>query len=727
MGNKIYIDNRTIELDEILNFNIDNLKASSESLNELDFHCENYKNLKVWRFLEGEDDRINSESVKLIKIKEDRFLLSSYETYIILIIFKNKDDNEDMTIFPNSLWGIVESSSNMTPRGLKYAFSTSCSENLESFLLSKRDFKNSEYKYLLFIWNGKNCAPLLKSHVLMKAFELDKKLSNPIILPFLNNGYYIENHKFNKSSVVSLNQIINNTFENLTEEPSTPSTESFINYHETVYLLQILYPKKMNKKNKIPSNVQNKKNILFPIFNRTFLNTKEKVNYYDNFINLDSSLILNSKRSQLSKENINNLETFSLRKKNRFNNDIEDEEHKSLENLNNEYYEGEEEYEEDDLNDDLNDDLYFEGITNRGLMSKIENNNFSIKNNLTVNHQINTNKINFNNLINSNFSNKLNEKDLTLSSNRNNNNNNNSNRQANISSKNTYDDCVNASEDSFHNIPITAFTNKRILIKNKKENLTNIENINCNNENFSFNEMMTYNSSNKNIANENHSLVTNSNNQNSLKINLNANKNSLLNNYNNSNINNTSSHIKQNTQINEIKIPKLIMGIQQKILNDDVISQRISQQSVEEEKLDNLPYSVIKKSSDKIFTLKKLDIKNILDNKNNPSNAESINSLKANLGKLDIMKINEDFNIRDSDRKNIIMDFFSKNISEILDKFLYISNYIVAKNNDIIRENKITHIINAAADSCQNHFMDEGVVYLNYYLKDHPMEVLSKL
>jgi hypothetical protein len=172
----------------------------------------------------------------------------------------------------------------------------------------------------------------------------------------------------------------------------------------------------------------------------------------------------------------------------------------------------------------------------------------------------------------------------------------------------------------------------------------------------------------------------------------------------------------------EIKIPKLIMGIQHKILNDDLISQRMSQQCEEEEKLDNLPDSVIKKSSDKIFTLKKLNIKNLLEKNNNKSN-DLINNLMNNLEKIDINRINEDYNIRDSDRKHLVMDYFAKNISVVFDGFLYLSNYTIAKNKEILFENKITHIINCAADYCQNHFLDDGIVYTNYYLNDHPLEV----
>jgi len=752
MGNKLYVDGKNSEIDDILNFNINEISKSTNNMNISDLENnnnstieKNFKNLKVWRFFESEDEKILSESVKLTKLKEDRFLLSSAETYIILIIFKIKDDYEDMTIFPNSLWGVVESSSNMTPRGLKYAFSTcNNSESLESFLLSKRDFKNSDYKYLLFIWNGKNCAPLLKSHVLMKAFELDKKLSNPSILPYLYNGFNIENQKIIKNAVVNLNQIINNTFENLTEEPGTPSTESFINYHETVYLLQLLYPKKLNKRNKI-SLSNNKKNILFGKFNKEILNSKNSRNFYDNFINLkDYNLCVpNSKRSQFSRENnnnyVNNLEnnidTFSLRKYNDSNQEKENENSKSVENNSeNEDIESSE-YEDDDLNDDL----YFEDVvTNRGMMSKLNHQvNLFSKNNIDKTNSIG-NTMNMNRINTNNFPVKERREDFTLSSSRNNNSSSrNYNNNGVISSSNRDDDHV-SNEDSFNNL--FSHTSLPITHINKKGTM---------NENFSINCAKSVSNANLNIDDStSKSGIDSPNKNNKINDTINANKlnsqNSLKINLINTNnkSENKNTNFNQISKLKEIKIPKLIMGIQHKILNDDLISQRMNQQSEVEEKLDNLPESVIKKSSDKIFTLKKLDIKNILenmnkdnkinydnnkesnDNLNNKNSENTINNLKQNFEKIDISRINEDFNIRDSDRKHIVMEYFSKNISEVLEGFLYLSNYAVARNKDLVFENKITHIINCAADICQNHFLDDGIVYTNYYLKDHPLEVI---
>lgn len=73
--------------------------------------------------------------------------------------------------FPHSMWGLVESYSNLTPRGLETPVASSESvgslnkEVLESFLMPKRNktaSNNSKYEYMLFVWNGKTAGPLTK-------------------------------------------------------------------------------------------------------------------------------------------------------------------------------------------------------------------------------------------------------------------------------------------------------------------------------------------------------------------------------------------------------------------------------------------------------------------------------------------------------------------------------------------------------------------------------------
>lgn len=656
MGNKIYVDNKSTELDEILNSDLNLLKNSSDLSNsnlenESNENIKNIKNLKIWRFYENNsqtEEKVFSQSINLTKIKEDHFLFDSFEAYIILIIQKSKDQSEDLTIFPNSLWGIVKSSSNLTPRGLKYAFA-SCSENeinLESYLISKRNFKDSEYKYNLFIWNGKNSSPFVRSNSLMKAFDLDKKLSTAEILPYLYKGFLFENSKILKNKVTNLNQIIeNNKLDNHNEELNTPTTESMRNYQENVYLLQILYPKKIKKVKQIKDQSSRtiKKLILFPKIVKNFINPKHKINYYDNFVSLDSIATLpNSKRSQ-SKDK--NFETFSLRnKKDDFfpNNNYENEDNLISS-----------EYEEDDLNDDL----YFEESDNIGMLSKLskigsnplsfKKENFSLENS--------NKKVLFKNVGNiKNFPNggnfKEKEKEFSLSSSR---NDNSSNRQqANLNEENlskTSRSNKNFNDDDSSSISQRSNKNKENNIQNKQKDIK--------------------------VPNDNNNIT-------------------------NKNI------------CKDLKIPKLIMGVQKKIINDEEIT---------EDNFDNLPDSIIKKSSDKIFNLN-LNLINLeKNNKNKKMENNKINNI--NFGKLNINRINENNNIPDDDRKNMVIDFFSKSISEIIEGFIYISNYAVAKNKELIEENKITHIINASSDNCLNHFNEEGIVYLNYYLKDHPIEV----
>ena len=313
MGNKLVVDKNCSDLSDILIYNTselpydktedinDNINTANDSNN---FHL----NLKIWKIFEDENDIVTTSPVNITTIKEEHFLFHSEEAYIILLVYKGNDEIYELSAFPNSLWGIVESSSNMTPRGLQHVFSSSSatnSESLESYILSKREFKDSEYKFVLFIWNGKNTSALVKSTVLMKAFDLDKKFSNPTLLPFLYSGYYIDKNKFEKGEYILLNEIITNTFEGIVSDDnnSSPSTETFLNFHETVYLLHWLYPIKESIMEKKKSD--SKKNVCFPKFNSMFL--KPNRDYYDCFVDIEKKEKLSRDHDKVDlEENISN-------------------------------------------------------------------------------------------------------------------------------------------------------------------------------------------------------------------------------------------------------------------------------------------------------------------------------------------------------------------------------------------------------------------------------------
>jgi len=89
--------------------------------------------------------------------------------------------------FPHTLWGVVQSAENLTPRGLSNPFATNeqdkqNSHSLDSFLLSKRrgasqaqsqQEEPSEFKYMILCWNGKQANAMVKASAMTKGYELD--------------------------------------------------------------------------------------------------------------------------------------------------------------------------------------------------------------------------------------------------------------------------------------------------------------------------------------------------------------------------------------------------------------------------------------------------------------------------------------------------------------------------------------------------------------------------
>jgi hypothetical protein len=540
MGNKLYIDSNVSNITDLLNFDLHNLQGNITT-------TDNYNNLKIWQFYETDDEKLQSRPVHMPSIKEEKFLLSNQEVYIILLVYK--EEISEMSAFPSSLWGIVESSSNMTPRGLKYAFSTSNekAQNLESYLLSKRNFKDSEYKYLLFIWNGKNSSALLKSEALMRAFDLDKKLSDPSILPYLYSGHYISDNKLLKGTTTNLNAIINNTIEHVSDVPLTPSTETFMNTYETVYLLQWLYPIndiKQPEKNKSEKSINN---LLFNKFNKAFLNDS-KTDYFKGFVALETDVVV------------------GLTKKDSAPIDSKAEE-------------------------DAKDDSYEDNDTS-----------------------------------------SLVDEDI---------------------------------------VPQRTDAKQPSIKSGFNLGLGNLEN---------------------------------------LKKDGNLNNNNKI------------------TTKEEPKVPRLSMSIQQRFVNEETITSRIRQNIEEEEKMDNVPPQTIKKVSDEV-SRNRLGLRiNVNKQKEEPKYVatdlfEDDSEISSNSKR---SEESEDDYVQESERKEVLMDFYNKNISIIIDGFLYLSGYNVAKNKDIIDANRITHIVNAATDVCQNHF-EEKIKYINYNLKDHSSEVNLKI
>ena len=177
--------------------------------------------------------------------------------------------------------------------------------------------------------------------------------------------------------------------------------------------------------------------------------------------------------------------------------------------------------------------------------------------------------------------------------------------------------------------------------------------------------------------------------------------------------------------LKKIKVPKLMVSLQKNPLSEEKLTERAKIKSEQEETLNILPESTLISTAQHILnnTLSKtkinignIGISNIIKNNN-------LNFEKTNTENIDIKALNEDFSLKDSERKKIISDYYSKHLSEIIPNFLYISSYNATKNMELLEKNKITHIINCAADFCENVFeQDKKFTYLSFYLKDHVLE-----
>ena len=667
MGNKICVDKKPSPIDNITSFNPEILQQSeiSDLSEQLNKNSTSYQHLNMWCLSEiiqnnqnnsdansdlnkkiiEEKQKILITPVELANIHKNHFLLDSQNVYILLLIFKKGGETDiENSPFPTGFWGIIESSSNMTPRGLLFAFpAKQTSQNLESFLLSKRELNDSEFKFMLFIWNGKKSTAFLRSISLMKAFDLDKALMNNSLVHYIYAGYYFnENAKTPPSNtgVIHLGDIINNTIEN-SEDTSNPSTDKINNLHETVYLFKLLYPNKKHKsKNKTKKNKNelndnksknNNQNILFKGFVNEFLLCGTKKNFYDNFTEIEF----------VSSSSNNNLNL----------------------NLNN-----------------INEKNYYEGFSENFM-----NNNNLEKSNLS--NSINKNsvmppKLNLN--INLNVANKIN-------------------------SIGSVDDTSGSKRS------LSAVTpneeNKNNNGNNNAINMPNKLDINIKNEN--------ENKDNNDLLDKDEDFLDDEDDE---DLDLIPYDDPLLN------------KEKDKSSLKKIRIPKLMVSLQKNVLNEEKLTERAKIKSEQEETLNLLPESTLISTSQHIISkmnnlgINKINLSGLNQENKNQSNSNN-SSNKNNIiesetqKEIDIKALNEDYNLKDSERKKIISDYYSKHLSEVIPNFLYISSYNATKNKSLLEKNKITHIINCAADFCENVFESENkYTYLSFYLKDHVAE-----
>ena len=603
MGNKLAVDKDPSSIESIISYSNTDLP-----LNETFPKDSSYQHLSLWALSEEKDPKTSrreennsftSKPIELSKIEKNHFLLDGENVYILLLIFKKElEFLIDQSPFPTGLWGIIESSSNMTPRGLLYAFPvTNDSQNLESFLLSKRDYDDSEFKYMLFIWNGKSSSALLRSHSLMKAFDLDKALSEPELIPFLFNGYLFKDKELTKKGTIKLGDIINPTVEG---EGNTPSSEKINNFHETVFLLKWLYPEHTpsNNGNKNKEKKPKKEKVFFKGFNKNFIKSKRKKSFPNNFKAVDISTF------NLSTGNMNMgqpIGGLSLNLNNLNNNSGNSNGNNALSNNN-------------------------QGASGGGTIGANNSNN-------TASTGIKPLGIDKDKL-------KLN---------------------LNIGEKNS----VNQNK-------IPPKLNFNLNLGKKEEETKNCEY-----------EEEDYNEQEDNFDDEENEDYDDINID--LNTNLSASVSSAIPRANNSNI------------------PKLTVSLKQNVLNNEEINEKSKKKAKEEDALNEIPKITLVETTDKIISQQQ--------------------QAQGEKEKKEIEALNEDYNLKDGERKKLISEYYSKHLSEIIPEFLYLSSYNAAKNKDLLEKNRITHIINCAQDYCENCFEKESnIQYLSLYLKDHALE-----
>lgn len=167
MGTSISIDKHVSSLEEILEMTpgyFDKIKFESKISPEITQHLKVFVIMNINLFRSGNSLRTR-KSLKASKAiqfcsatfnRVDSFFL--LRRHICYYLFTNQGlrviinqvyfiflANCNLALFPHSLWGLVQSAENLTPRGLSNAFSTNDineeflqNHQLDSFLLSKR-------------------------------------------------------------------------------------------------------------------------------------------------------------------------------------------------------------------------------------------------------------------------------------------------------------------------------------------------------------------------------------------------------------------------------------------------------------------------------------------------------------------------------------------------------------------------------------------------------------
>ena len=252
MGTKQSIDKNVSDIEDILSMNpsyFRKIKFENKSPMMISHH------LKLWKFSEDlqNNKKFCTEPISLQQIKNTGFTFKKHECYIVQLIYRSGScDEEVLESLPSSMWGLVESYSNQTPRGLEVPVASSVGlanlnrEVMDSFIVPKSNkekgsnkAKDSEkLEYMIFVWNGKHTKSILQSHTISRAFEQEDFIqrSEGPFQEVLFSGGVFKNNKLRTGSILQL--ISNRTRSN------SDSRQSQNEMRNTVYLFRFLFPRK---------------------------------------------------------------------------------------------------------------------------------------------------------------------------------------------------------------------------------------------------------------------------------------------------------------------------------------------------------------------------------------------------------------------------------------------------------------------------------------------------
>ena len=275
--------------------------------------------LKIWRFYESRKnhERVKSSPIALFNLDEEAFRFSADEGYLAMLLYKSGNDRKcpnadsvephDLSNFPAALWNVVQSSENLSPRGLGTSFASNVDDieahSIDSILRSRRGDVDSArtpannsgrdtqpkgkkrgsqhmsgngkdkissqasqansggsdgaqaYRFILFVWSGKNASAPVKALTLTKAYALDEYLKHAqdAGLNVLFSGGVIRNKKLQRGSIFMFEDVVEKAGANISQ-PQTPykrvgddptaygcTPEGLLRAQDAIYLMKWLY------------------------------------------------------------------------------------------------------------------------------------------------------------------------------------------------------------------------------------------------------------------------------------------------------------------------------------------------------------------------------------------------------------------------------------------------------------------------------------------------------